>query len=223
MNKKNMGTLILTSLIILLPAVFTKAVLSGVVLLIIHWICIFFTSKDKKNEEQNQKVFRMVLWIIPILSVYICCLNSMIKAGIETGIDLITFALIGFAFVIIGNYLPKCKQNYTIGIKVPWTYSSENNWNKTHRLCGKIWVVCGIILMFSALLPGNVSTVLVLGSFLAAVIVPVLYSYLLYRKEKEAGEAVIPTLRNGKMSKSIWCHFDRNSWICCNFDVYWKY
>ena len=51
----------------------------------------------------------------------------------------------GLVFIIIGNYLPKCKQNYTVGIKLPWTLNSEENWNKTHRLAGYVFMLCGIM------------------------------------------------------------------------------
>ena len=86
---------------------------------------------------------------------------------------------IGIVFTIIGNYLPKCKQNYTIGIKIPWTLNSEENWNKTHRFAGKLWTVCGLAMILTGFFGGFwVSLPIVLLMVLA----PFLYSYSLHRK-----------------------------------------
>ena len=68
-----------------------------------------------------------------------------------------------------------------MGIKLPWTLASEENWNRTHRLAGHLWVACGILM---ALL-----TLLKIGSFwltpviiAVMVLVPTIYSYSLYKK-----------------------------------------
>ena len=59
---------------------------------------------------------------------------------------------IGVLFMIIGNYLPKCKQNYTMGIKLPWTLDDEENWNRTHRFAGFLWVAGGVVIAINAFL-----------------------------------------------------------------------
>ena len=56
----------------------------------------------------------------------------------------------GITYIIIGNYLPKTRQNYTIGFKLPWTYANEENWNKTNRLSGVINIVIGILIIINA-------------------------------------------------------------------------
>ena len=57
------------------------------------------------------------------------------QSALDYSIDanLILEILMGALLIIIGNYLPKCRQNYTIGIKIPWTLADEDNWNRTHR------------------------------------------------------------------------------------------
>ena len=69
-------------------------------------------------------------WFIPILSVVVQCIT--ISYALDSSLNLIRFIpiLIGVLFVLIGNYLPKCRQNYTMGIKLPWTLNSEENWEK---------------------------------------------------------------------------------------------
>jgi len=87
--------------------------------------------------------------------------------------------LMGVLFVIIGNYLPKCKQNYTIGIKIPWTLNNEENWNKTHRFAGWLWTACGLLVILTGFIGGFWLFMIVT---LLMVFAPIIYSYLLHRK-----------------------------------------
>ena len=57
----------------------------------------------------------------------------------EINVGIIVSILIGILFVILGNYMPKLQQNFTVGIRVPWTLNSTENWNRTHRLGGKMF------------------------------------------------------------------------------------
>ena len=82
--------------------------------------------------------------------------------------------------MVMGNYLPKVKQNYYMGIKLPWTYADEENWNRTHRMAGKLWVVGGIILLLNFFLQiaGLEIAVLIL-----MILVPTIYSWAFSRKK----------------------------------------
>ena len=128
-------------------------------------------------------MIRFVLWICPVLSLV---LNSIIYA-FALGYDLLNVPmilciLVGIMFVIVGNYLPKCRQSYTMGIKLPWTLNDEGNWNATHRFGGWVWVACGVAMLATAFL--GIFWILI-GIMLVAVLAPTIYSYLYYRKHKE--------------------------------------
>ena len=211
MIKKNLPKLIITSLIILIPIVIglilwdklpdqvpvhwnmsgevddyatkTQAVfLMPLVLVAFQWICVLGTSLDPKKQNINDKMFTLVLWIIPIISL-LC--NSMVYAtvlGHKVSVEIIMPLFMGALFIVIGNYLPKCKQSYTMGIKLPWTLDDEENWNKTHRMAGFLWVIGGIIVMATAFLGAFWLFFVVL---IPMVIVPTVYSYLLYKKSKK--------------------------------------
>ena len=88
-------------------------------------------------------------------------------------------------FIGLGNYMPKLKQNYTIGIKVPWTLNSEENWNMTHRMAGKVYVVAGVISIIIALLNNvlsdEVTIIIFMVVFLVTGIGSVAYSFWLYK------------------------------------------
>lgn len=210
MIKKNLPKLIITSLITLIPIViglilwdklpdqvpmhwsaqgevdgygtkFQAVFLMPLVLVAFHWICVLGTSLDPKKQNINDKIFTLVLWIIPVISL-LC--NSMVFAtalGHKVSVEIIMPLFMGALFVIIGNYMPKCKQSYTVGIKLPWTLDNEENWNKTHRLAGFLWVIGGVIIMATAFLGAFWLCFVVL---IPMVIVPFVYSYLLYKKNK---------------------------------------
>jgi uncharacterized membrane protein len=72
-----------------------------------------------------------------------------------------------------------------MGIKLPWTLNNEENWNKTHRLAGKVWVAGGIVILITALW-GNFGVLM--ATTLLMVVIPTIYSYHLYRKQQENEE-----------------------------------
>lgn len=208
MIKKNLKVLIITSVVILLPILAglilwnqlpdpmpTHWNASGevdgwsskpfavfglpLILLAAQWLCVLATGADPKKNNHPEKVLHLVLWIMPVLSVVLHTITYMTTLGMEVRMERIMPVFIGVLFVIIGNYLPKCKQNYTIGIKIPWTLDNEENWNKTHRFAGFLWVVCGVAIMFTGFF-GGVWVFLPIS--FAMVLAPIIYSYLLHRK-----------------------------------------
>jgi len=88
--------------------------------------------------------------------------------------------LMGLLFILIGNYLPKTKQSYTMGIKLPWTLASEENWNRTHRLAGFLWVLGGVYFIVMSFIGWSLIAFLI--PLAVMVLIPAVYSYLLYRK-----------------------------------------
>jgi uncharacterized membrane protein len=150
--------------------------------LAIHWVCVLITCSDPKHKDVHGKVVHLVLWICPIVSLVCHTFVYAWALGYNLSIEIIMPLLCGVLFMIIGNLMPKCKQNYTIGIKLPWTLNDEENWNKTHRFAGKLWVAGGVLIAATSIL-GNV--LIFLGVTLIMAVVPTIYSYLLYRKKQK--------------------------------------
>lgn len=177
--------------------------------LALHWVCVFFTVKDPKNRNQNRKVFGMVLWICPLLSVFAAGVIYAAALGKEFDMELAGLLLIGLMFVAFGNYLPKCRQNVTIGIKLKWTLVSEENWNVTHRLGGRVWVTGGLLIMACIFLPEAVIPWALIVLLPVIALVPVVYSYAYYRKQAAAGtvppKAVVPMGRWSKAAAAVVC------------------
>ena len=153
-------------------------------LLVIHWVCVVVCFIDPKNKGQNRKALGLVLWICPAVSLLAGFMTLSSALGMGLRIEKLVMIFLGILFIVTGNYLPKCKQNYTIGIKVMWALDDEENWTATHRFASRLWVGCGVVILLLAFLPwAAVSLWIVLGLVLAATLASVLYSYIFYRKK----------------------------------------
>jgi len=210
MIRNNKGTLIISSLLILLPiligillwnqlpeSIATHWGLDGeadgwssrtfavvmlpLIMFMVHWLCVLVTVADPKRKNIEGKPFGMVLWICPLISLMAGTTIYATALGAELNINLFLPIIMGIMFVVIGNYLPKCKPNYTVGIKVPWTLNDEENWNHTHRFAGKVWVVGGLVVIATAFLE---QPFIFLVFLLIMAVIPMLYSYLYYRKHQ---------------------------------------
>ena len=152
-----------------------------ILLLFINFICIIATSADPRRKNISNKMFSIVISIVPVCSL-LCgaCIYSN-ALGYDISVKNIVPLFIGIMFVILGSVLPECKQNYTIGIKLPWTLHSEENWNKTHKIAAILWIFGGDILVVSSIL--NLTHLFIIIVF-ALIIIPTIYSYFIYKTGK---------------------------------------
>lgn len=151
-------------------------------LLAVHWLCALITAHDPKKKNISPKMFTLVLWCIPVISMIVAAIVYPINLGYQMDITFYMELLLGMMFVIIGNYLPKARQNYTIGIKIPWTLANEENWNQTHRFAGYLWMICGLLIII-ACLTRLVPAEWLIGILVIMVLVPCIYSYWLHAKK----------------------------------------
>jgi uncharacterized membrane protein len=146
---------------------------------------LIFNCYGKK--ENISKVVRLIVeWLMPALSITIVPIMLYKSMGVNIPINIIVPVFVGALFVVLGNYLPKNRQNDIVGIRLPWTLDDCDNWNKTHRMAGILWIVCGIIMIVLAFLPLTITakTVLFLANVALIVVVPVFYSYFFHSKNR---------------------------------------
>ena len=153
----------------------------------LNLLCIVATAFDQNGRNQNKKAFGIVFWIVPIISLLINGAMYNVAFGGEVAFNWLFPALFGILFIVIGNYMPKVKQNRTFGIKISWALNNEENWNRTHRLAGKLWVAGGIVLVATSFLPIKLAIGIMFVIFLIMTIVPVVYSFSIYSKHKKQG------------------------------------
>ena len=208
MIKKHLKLLILTSVVILLPIVagvalwnrlpdllpihwntagevdkyYAKPIVVFVMplaLLALHWVAALITANDPKRQNQSEKTRQLVFWIVPALGVFLSAVIYATALGTGIKVEMVLPVFFGILFIVMGYYLPKCRQSYTIGIKLPWTLASEENWNKTHLLAGRVWVVGGVLFLIA----GFLSFIWILPiAAVPMVLIPLIYSFILYRK-----------------------------------------
>ena len=145
----------------------------------------FMMNADPKKQNAN-KIIRLVgFWTFPVVS--LITVPMTLFKGLDYNVPVVPIctALVGLLFLIIGNYLPKSRQSYTVGIRLPWTLDNEENWNKTHRFGGFVWVLGGLIVIVNALI-GSMNIMFLVVALV--VILPIAYSYLLYRKQVKQKE-----------------------------------
>ena len=211
MIKKNKGMLVLTSIVLLIPMAIGLILWNQLpeqipshwgingevdgwsskafavfgfpcILLALHWLCVIVSSADPGSKNYHPKMLTLVLWICPVLSLVLNALVYTAALGYQLNVEIIMPLLVGLMFIIVGNLLPKCRQSFTMGIKLPWTLANEENWNKTHRFSGRLWVIGGVVTMATAFIG---SFWILLGVLIVMVVVPTIYSYCLYRKQQK--------------------------------------
>lgn len=148
-------------------------------------------SDNYRRFTRVYNIFRIIFTVFMIGMLVIITVLALDPDAFN--INMRIMPMLGLMFALIGNYLPKCKHNYSFGIKTPWTLASENVWNKTHRMAAPIWIVCGVLFMIMGFLPARligetgmlIITFVLLGPM---VIVPMVYSYIEFKKEKAENE-----------------------------------
>lgn len=150
------------------------------ILVLVNLLMPVLMKTDPKYENMGEKMKTLVQWIIPIVAMFASGVTLSSALGKNLPIPTIGTMLIGVLFTAIGNYMPKTKQSYTLGIKLPWTLNSEENWDRTHRMAGYLWVVGGICIVIIGILGYGSIVLPVICAIL--VLVPTVYSYLLFKK-----------------------------------------
>ncbi|MEZ4786372.1 MAG: SdpI family protein [Flavobacterium haoranii] len=150
-----------------------------------YFLILVFPKIDPKGKlngmghKLNQ--IRILLTIfMSALSIYIIYNTQQTESK-----PTIAFALIGLLFAGLGNYFKTIKPNYFIGIKTPWTLENEEVWKKTHLFGGKLWFIGGLLIfILSLIIPDNYSFYVLITVTVIISILPIIYSYLEFKKLK---------------------------------------
>ncbi len=212
MIKENKLKIILSYIVTLLPAVFgicmwgrleesefsnvvnvetlrwTTVFLIPGVMLALNTACILLFHFGFGGKDQNKKVITMAFSIIPAISVYTSVVFYSLLLGINVDYKLVISLMLGSMFIVMGNYMPKCKQNATMGLKVRWSLANEDNWNATHRVAGIVMFCTGFAVLPLWLLPTPIFFITFFTLTLLTAIIPTVYSYLYYKNNLKSGK-----------------------------------
>lgn len=143
----------------------------------------------RENLVRSRKAYNAA-WITTMLLLLgvhsgLIYMTLQVSGGIMESTDFVRLVIggTGIMFFVLGNYLPKTRQNWFLGIRTPWTLSSEYTWEKTHRLAGRLFFVVGFVCLISAsFVDGAAIAFVVAGASLSAAAISVVYSFLVYQK-----------------------------------------
>ncbi|HTA62998.1 MAG TPA: SdpI family protein [Bacteroidia bacterium] len=140
----------------------------------------------KKKIQQMGKKYSSLQFILTFffsfLSMYLLYIS---KAGSMQNPNFL-IAFMGIMFVLFGNYFQALRPNYFIGIRTPWALENEQVWKKTHSLAGRLWMAGGILITLLSFIISNNSalTIVFTSILLVMVLIPVVFSYTQFKKEK---------------------------------------
>jgi uncharacterized membrane protein len=156
-------------------------------ILVFYLLLLFLPSLDPKKKQYQDfpKVYHIVKNMIVAFMFILYILTSFYNLGFNINITIATTSLVGILLFIMGLYMNKIKSNWFLGIRTPWTMSSDKVWEKTHKLGGWMFCIFGLLIMACGFAPVSWRAWLFIIGIILAIFPVYIYSYLVYRKEKK--------------------------------------
>ncbi len=153
--------------IVLLPSFF----------LVINIVLYNYVFNKEMDKQYSIKMINLIIFFTPFISIAIAIIIIIYSLNYNLDMGKILSLFSSILLIIIGNYLPKLRQNSVIGIRIPWVYTSEANWKKTHLVGGRLFVISGLAMLFCSLFN---FTQFHFYIFIIAIVLPCGYSFYLY-------------------------------------------
>lgn len=162
-------------------AFFLPAVMVGM------WALLTFLPRidpRRKNYDKFRGTYDAIVAMVlgVILLVHVAILASGL--GYSIPMERVIPMTVGALLIALGNLLPRARPNWFVGIRTPWTLSSDRVWERTHRLGGLLFVLTGIILIVAGLIPSVVSIGVAIAAGVLTTAVTLVYSYVAWRQEQ---------------------------------------
>lgn len=171
-----------------MPKSWFSALLPAFSMLGMYLLMLLFPFVDPKRERYLKfgHAYSVMRYTLIVFMALISGVALMMMLDYPIRIEKVIPPLAGIVYVIIGNYLGKTRSNWIVGVRLPWTLSSDMVWNKTNRLAGRLFVLSGLITIGATFLPAIWTFILLIGSVGLTAVVVTLYSIVLYQKEQKA-------------------------------------
>ena len=137
----------------------------------------------KESYEKFPKAYQMIHVLTNLLLLGTNMLIIAISLGYDIDAGTFVMMAVGILFITIGNYMPKFKQSFFCGIKTPWALADEENWYKTHRMSGRLWMIGGFVFLIVPFLNDALMPIVLGLNFIVLILLPYLYSYWIFRKK----------------------------------------
>ncbi len=218
MIKKNFKTLIITSLIILLPIVFVLIkwntipdtipihfnvsgevdqygnklflIIAPAIIFLLQWVGVVDAHFKNKKSPLKQPYVKVMSWVCASVSFAISIMMYNAAIGKLMTVHRTLPLVIGMIFVIMGNLMPKFQKNTFAGLRVKWTLANSDVWFKTHRFCSRVAVVTGFAIMILGAFENTaIAFPIMWGLVILTVLIPTVYSYILYKRLVKSDES----------------------------------
>ena len=169
---------------LLLPAAITAAVS-----LLFHFLPVLEPRREGLERSRGLYLWGWASLLVMGTAIEFALVSTALDWGVP--VNSVIVAATGLMLIPIGNQLGKSRSMYLIGLRTPWTLASEEVWIKTHRLGGKLMVAGGLALVAAALapIPSGLLATVVIAVIAVSAAVPIVYSFLLWRREQNAGQS----------------------------------
>lgn len=156
-----------------------------IIFFVTYLIVYVFVMMDPLKNETNVKILEVTFGLLIAMNYFVTWTVYAYNLGHNLEISKWVMIFMAFIFFVIGVVFPKIKRNYTMGIRLPWTIHSEIVWKKTHKLAGKLWMLCGLLILLVGLITNGENWILFILIASIMTIIPIIYSYIIYKKYRE--------------------------------------
>jgi len=141
------------------------------------------TFDPKKYDEANDALYKdFAVLTVAFLSILSTIIIYSSTHSDQINVGKLILPLVGFSFAGLGWYMPKFKQNYFVGFKLPWTLENVDNWNETHKVASKYWIYGGLFqAAVTLVLPMKFGLIGFMLATAVMVIVPAVFSYRMFK------------------------------------------
>jgi len=138
----------------------------------------------KSRYQEFAKTYQIIRMAIVLMLSSLYWVASFAGLGAPIAINQVVPMGVGILFIVLGNFMPKVKKNWFVGIRTPWTLSNEEVWNKTHRLGGKLFVLGGLAIFVSGFLPGKIAFAILMTVVVLVSVGSMGYSLWLWKRSQ---------------------------------------
>jgi uncharacterized membrane protein len=141
----------------------------------------------KANIAQFRDVFNLFITLIVAFMLYVYVLSLRWNLGYtDFGMIKAMLPAMGILFIFIGYLLRKAKRNFFIGIRTPWTLSSDKVWDETHRIGSVLFMISGVLTFVGSIFGGTIAFWFLFIPLIGSTLITLVYSYVLYQREVKA-------------------------------------
>jgi uncharacterized membrane protein len=152
----------------------------------------FILPRIDPRQRNYERFWSKYLIIRTVIITVLACIQLVVflwAIGTEVNMNITVPMIVGFLLIFIGNYMGKLRPTWFVGIRSPWTLSSEESWNKTHRLGGWVFVIFGLALLIAAPFQEKWAYHTLTATGAAALVFLYVYSYLIWKRDPDASPA----------------------------------